>query len=96
MSATVVFPNTKLGLKSFSPLTKGAMKGTIRTLALSLLLLAACAPRLVRGPTQHCTRQFLYTEYATGRGGTLVTRPVYGCAVTEQPVTPGVPAGSRS
>jgi hypothetical protein len=72
------------------------MKGTIRILALSLLLLTACAPRLVRGPTQNCRRQFLYTEYATGRGGTLETHPVYGCAVTAQPVTPGVPTGSKS
>lgn len=73
------------------------MKGTIRKLALSLLLLAtACAPRLVRGPTQQCNRQFLYTEYATGRGGTLETHPVYGCAVTSQPASTVVPARSRS
>jgi hypothetical protein len=71
------------------------MKGKI-TLALLALLLTACAPRLVRGPSEHCTRQFLYTEYTTGRGGTLETRPVYGCAVTAQPVNTGKPAGSRS
>jgi hypothetical protein len=72
------------------------MKGKIE-LMLSLLLLTACAPRLVRGPAEHCTRQFLYTEYATGRGGTLETHPVYGCAAaTTPPVTPGVPAGSKS
>ena len=72
------------------------MKGKIQ-LTLLLLTLAACAPRLVRGPSQHCTRQFLYTEYATGRGGTLETHPVYGCAAaTTPPTTPGVPAGSRS
>ncbi|HEV2018040.1 MAG TPA: hypothetical protein VGQ98_06985 [Gemmatimonadaceae bacterium] len=69
------------------------MKGKIQ-LTLLLLLLTACAPRLVRGTTQHCTMQFLYTEYATGRGGTLETHPVYGCAAATQPVTPGVPAGS--
>jgi hypothetical protein len=72
------------------------MKGKIQ-LSLLLLLVTACAPRLVRGPTQHCTRQFLYTEYATGRGGILETYPVYGCAAaTTKPITPGVPAGSRS
>jgi hypothetical protein len=72
------------------------MKGKI-TLALLALLLAACAPRLLaRGASQHCTRQFLYTDYATGRGGTLETHPVYGCAAATQPVTPGVPAGSKS
>jgi hypothetical protein len=71
------------------------MKGTIQ-LTLLVLLLTACAPRLVRGPTQHCTRQFLYTEYATGRGGTLETHPVYGCAATTQPVNPTGPAGSKS
>ena len=63
--------------------------------ALLLLLLTACAPRLVRGPAERCTRQFLYTEYATGRGGTLETHPVYGCvAVTTQPITARAPAGS--
>jgi hypothetical protein len=62
---------------------------------LLLLLVTACAPRLVRGPAARCTRQFLYTEYATGRGGTLETHPVYGCvAVTTRPVTARAPAGS--
>ena len=58
------------------------MKGKIQ-LAFSLLLLTGCAPRLIRGTAQHCTRQFLYTEYSTGRGGTLETHPVYGCAPTQ-------------
>jgi hypothetical protein len=72
------------------------MKGKIQLILLALAL-AACAPRLVRGPTEPCTRQFLYTEYATGRGGTLETHPVYGCAAaTTQPITPGVPARSKS
>jgi hypothetical protein len=70
------------------------MKGKI-TLALLALLLTACAPRLVRGPSEHCTRQFLYTEYTTGRGGTLETHPVYGCAATTQPINPTASAGSR-
>ena len=70
------------------------MKGNVQ-LALLLLLLTACAPRLVRGSATQCTRQFLYTEYATGRGGTLETHPVYGCAaVTTQPVTARASAGS--
>lgn len=55
------------------------MKGKI-PLALSLLLLPACAPRFARGSDAPCAKRFLYTEYSTGRGGTLETRPVYGCA----------------
>jgi hypothetical protein len=90
------FPQHKTGAEELFPMEGASMKGTIRILALSLLLLTACAPRLVRGSPQSCTRQFLYTEYATGRGGTLETRPVYGCAVTAQPVNAGKPAGSRS
>jgi len=58
------------------------MKGKIR-LGLLLLVLTACAPRFVRGSPATCTRQFLYTEYSTGRGGTLETHPVYGCAPTQ-------------
>ena len=69
------------------------MKGKIQ-LTLLLLLLTACAPRLVRGRTEHCTKQFLYTDYSTGRGGTLETHPVYGCAATTEPVTPRAPARS--
>jgi hypothetical protein len=64
------------------------------TLTFSLLLLAACTPLASRRPVAPCTRQFLYTEYATGRGGTLETHPVYGCAATTQPVTPRESAGS--
>ena len=63
-------------------------------LTLSLLLATGCTPLAVRRPAVHCTRQFLYTEYATGRGGTLETHPVYGCAATTQPVTPRGSAGS--
>ncbi len=59
------------------------MKGKIQ-LALSLLLITGCAPRFVRGSGQPCTRQFLYTEYSTGRRGTLETHPVYGCAAEPQ------------
>lgn len=55
------------------------MKGKM-LLGLSLLSLPACAPRYARGAHEACTRRFLYTEYSTGRGGTLETRPVYGCA----------------
>jgi hypothetical protein len=58
------------------------MKGTIQ-LAVALLLVTGCAPRFARGPG-NCTRQFLYTEYSTGRGGTLETHPVYGCAAKPQ------------
>ena len=58
------------------------MKGKI-LLAASLLLVTGCAPRFARG-TGNYTRQFLYTEYSTGRGGTLETHPVYGCAATPQ------------
>ena len=59
------------------------MKGKIQ-LALLLLLVTACAPRFIRGSAAPCTRQFLYTEYSTGRGGTLETHPVYGCAAPTQ------------
>ena len=58
------------------------MKGKIQ-LAAALLLITGCAPRFARG-SEGCTRQFLYTEYSTGRGGTLETRPVYGCAAKPQ------------
>jgi hypothetical protein len=58
------------------------MKGKI-ILAASLLLAAGCAPRFARG-SGNCTKQFLYTEYSTGRGGTLETHPVYGCAAKPQ------------
>jgi hypothetical protein len=59
------------------------MKGKIQV-AVSLLLVTGCAPRFISGSGQSCTRQFLYTEYSTGRGGTLETHPVYGCAAKPQ------------
>jgi|GEM_PF-2287688 hypothetical protein len=71
------------------------MKGKIVLLVVPLLLAASCRPLLAHRP-EHCTRQFLYTEYSTGRGATLETHPVYGCAATAQPVNPGPPTGSRS
>ena len=58
------------------------MKGTMQ-LAAALLLITGCAPRFARG-SENCTRQFLYTEYSSGGGGTLETHPVYGCAAKPQ------------
>jgi hypothetical protein len=69
------------------------MKGKVQ-LALLLPLVTACAPRLVRGSATHCTRQFLYTEYSTGRGGTLETHPVYGCVAPVQTAAARQPSGS--
>ena len=68
------------------------MKGKI-LLVVSLVLVTGCAPRFARG-SGNCTRQFLYTEYSTGRGGTLETHPVYGCA--EKPQASVARATSRS
>jgi hypothetical protein len=64
------------------------------SLMFSLLLVTGCTPFATRRPAVHCTRQFLYTEYSAGRGGTLETHPVYGCAPTTQPDTPRRSAGS--
>ena len=58
------------------------MKGKI-LLAASLLLVTGCAPRFARG-SANCNKQFLYTEYSTGRGGTLETHAVYGCVAKPQ------------
>jgi hypothetical protein len=69
------------------------MKGKIQLAAL-LLLVTACAPRFVRGSDEQCKRQFLYTEYSTGRGGTLETHPVYGCAAPTQAAAARQPSGS--
>lgn len=48
----------------------------------------------MKGKIQFALSLLLYTEYSTGRGGTLETHPVYECAATTQPVTPRPPAGS--
>ena len=69
------------------------MKGKVQ-LALLLPLVTACSPRFIRGSAAHCTKQFLYTEYSTGRGGTLETHPVYGCVAPSQAITPRQPSGS--
>jgi len=68
------------------------MKGKIQLAAL-LLLVTACAPRFARGSGE-CKRQFLYTEYSTGRDGTLETHPVYGCAAATQAAGARQPSGS--
>ena len=69
------------------------MKGKMH-LALLLLLVTACAPRFIRGSSAQCTQHFLYTEYSTGRGGTLETHPVYGCVAPSQTATPRQPSRS--
>jgi hypothetical protein len=69
------------------------MKGKIQ-LAIPLLFVTACAPRFVRGSAAHCTKQFLYTEYSTGRGGTLETHPVYGCVAPIKTAAARQPSGS--
>jgi hypothetical protein len=63
-------------------------------LGVLLLMVSGCAPRFVHGSTGLCRRQFLYTEYTTGRGGTLETHPVYGCAAPNQAVAALKPTGS--
>jgi hypothetical protein len=69
------------------------MKGTI-ILPFSLLLATGCTRLAMHRQRVQCTRQFLYTEYSTGRGGTLDPHPVYGCADRTQPATPRGPVGS--